>query len=99
MEECGFQFNPYDPCVTNKMINRKLQTVRFHVDDLMSSHVDKKVHDDFLKWLNDKYGEHGYVTTTRGNTHDYLGMTFGFGNSEVQLHMISYVKGMLENSQ
>ena len=47
LEEHGFQFNPYDPCVANKMINGKLQTVRFHVDDLMSHHVDKKVNDDF----------------------------------------------------
>ena len=49
LEEHGFQFNPYDSCVANKMINGKLQTIRFHVDDLMRSHVDKKINDDFLK--------------------------------------------------
>ena len=51
LEEHWFQFNPYDSCVANKMINGKLQTVRFHVDDLMSSHVDKKVNDDFFKMV------------------------------------------------
>ena len=52
----------------------------------------------FLKWLNDKYGEHGDVSATRGNTHDYLGMTFEFGSGEVHANMINYVKGMLEES-
>ena len=43
LEDIGFVFNPYDPCVANRIISSKQQTVRFHVDDLMSSHVDKKV--------------------------------------------------------
>jgi hypothetical protein len=43
--------NPYDPCVANRMIGGKQQTVTWHVDDLMSSHVNKKVNDDFLEWL------------------------------------------------
>ena len=49
LEEHGFQFNPYDPCVENRMIKGSLQMVRFHVDYLMSSHKDKKVNDEFLK--------------------------------------------------
>ena len=40
--EFGFKFNPYEPCVGNKIVDAKQQTVRFHVDDLMSSHVDPK---------------------------------------------------------
>ena len=39
----GFEFNPYDPCVCNCLVNGKQHTVRFHVDDLMSSHKDKRV--------------------------------------------------------
>ena len=35
-EDEGFIFNPYDPCIANKMVNGKQQTIRFHVDDLMS---------------------------------------------------------------
>jgi hypothetical protein len=42
-------FNPYDPCVANKMIDGKQHTVRFHVDDLKSFHVNSKVNDEFLK--------------------------------------------------
>jgi hypothetical protein len=78
LEQQEFVFNPYDPCVANKMINSKQHTVRFHVDDLMSSHVDSKVNDKFEVWLNKMYGAHGKVKTTRGKIHDYLGMVFDF---------------------
>ena len=40
LEEIGFEFNPYDPCVANRIEKEKQQTVQFHVDDLKSSHVD-----------------------------------------------------------
>ena len=52
--------------------------MKYHVDDLMGSHVDPKVNDEFLKWLNEMYGHFGEVKATRGPIHDYLGMTFDF---------------------
>ena len=78
LEEIGFEFNPCDPCVANGEVNGKQQTIGFHVDDLMSSHVDSKVNDKFLKWLNEKHGNCGEVTATRGKKHDYLGMDIEF---------------------
>ena len=42
LEEHGFQFNQYDPCVANKMINGNLHIVRFHFDDLMISHFESE---------------------------------------------------------
>jgi hypothetical protein len=48
------------------MVNGKQHTVRFHVDDLMSSHVDSKVNDEFERWLNKMYGTHGAVKVTQG---------------------------------
>ena len=47
LESIGFEFNPYDPCVANRVVENKQQTVRFHVDDILSSHMNKKVNDDF----------------------------------------------------
>jgi hypothetical protein len=35
----GFAINPYDPCVTNKMIDRKQCTVMWHVYNLKISHM------------------------------------------------------------
>ena len=43
LESWGFEINPYDFCVANKMINGKWCTVMWHVDDLMISHVDSDV--------------------------------------------------------
>ena len=55
LEDYGFTFNDYDPCVVNKVVNGKMLTIRYHVDDIMSSHVDSKVNDEFLMWLNKMY--------------------------------------------
>ena len=76
LEENGYIFNNYDLCVANKTIRGNQMTVRFHVDDCMSSHVEKKANDELLEWLNDMYGKHGEVKAVRGTVHDYLGMTF-----------------------
>ena len=50
LESIGFKFNPYNPCVANCIINGKQHTVCWHVDDIKSSHVDKKVQDEFKDW-------------------------------------------------
>ena len=55
LENIGFKFNDYDPCIDNHMVNGNQHTVRFHVDDLLSSHVDPKVNDKFAKWLEKMY--------------------------------------------
>ena len=44
----------------------------------MSTHIHPAVNDEFLKFLNHKYGTHAEVKATRGGTHDYLGMTLIF---------------------
>ncbi len=98
LEDQGYKFNPYEPCVANKLIQGHNHTVRFHVDDLMASHLLKKVNDKFLKWLNKMYGGYGAVKATRGKIHDYLGMTFDFSaKGEVHVDMIDYVENMIDD--
>lgn len=97
LEKVGFEFNPYDPCVCNRKVRGSQQTVRFHVDDLMSSHESPKVNDEFLKWLNKMYGQHGPVQATRGKKHDYLGMEFDFSEkNKVTIDIIIYIDSMIE---
>ena len=97
LESVGFVFNFYDACVCNRMVDGKQQTVRFHVDDLWSSHMDSKVNDDFLEWLNSKYGKYGPVKATRGKVHDYLGMNFGLSvPGKVIVDQIPYVQKILD---
>ena len=50
LETLDFVFNPYDACVANRLKNNNQHTIRFHVDDILSSHVDAKVNDKFAKW-------------------------------------------------
>jgi hypothetical protein len=52
IESIGFEVNSYDPCVANHILNG---TVSWHIDDLKSSHVDRKVNDQFLEWLKRTY--------------------------------------------
>jgi hypothetical protein len=98
LEEIGFEFNPYDPCVANREVKKKQHTVKFHVDDLMSSHVDPTVNDQFEVWLNEKYGNYGQVKSVRGKIHDYLGMRFDFSeDKQVKLDMIEYIGSMIDD--
>ena len=98
LEGIGFVFNSYDPCVCNRMIGGKQHTVRFHVDDLMSSHVDPKVNDEFLIWLNKMYGDLTEVKCTRGPIHDFLGVVYDFSQpGKVMVDMIDYVQLMLDD--
>ena len=97
LEEHGFKFNKYDPCVANKMVRGKQQTIRFHVDNLMSSHEDKQVNDEFEKWLQNKYGKFGAVKAHRGKSHEYLGMKFSYEkDGTVNIDMMDYVTEILE---
>ena len=42
LEACGSEVNPHDTCGANKMVDRKQLTIRWHVDNLMASHVFTK---------------------------------------------------------
>ena len=63
LEEIGFKFNDYDACVANRTVKGRQHTIRYHVDDLLSSHEQKEVNDDFLTWLQSIFGKHKPVTS------------------------------------
>ena len=95
-EELGFELNPYDPCVANKMINGKQCTVVWHVDDLKMSHVQQEVLDEIIGKLTNKYGNEKGLTVQRGKKHEYLGMTIEYTNDrKVKFTMTDYVDGLL----
>jgi hypothetical protein len=52
LEAAGFKFNLYGPCIPSRKVNGSTHTIKFHVDDLKSSHIDPSVNDHFLAWLN-----------------------------------------------
>jgi hypothetical protein len=98
LEDNGFIFNPYNPCVANKEVQGLQQTIVFHVDDLKSSHKSKLVNNKFEKWLSSMYGKHGSVTATCGQVHDYLRMELDSRKQgELKINMTKYVENMLND--
>jgi len=94
--EWGFQANPYDSCVMNKMVNGKQLTVAWHVDDLKISHVDCTAVDHFINQVDEAFGKEAPLSRSRGKVHDYLGMVLDFSKpGELSVTMIDYIKMVL----
>jgi hypothetical protein len=93
----GFEINPYDPCVANKMINGKQLTICWHVDDLLAGHDDPKVVSRFMRWLSQRYDtKDKKLSVTRGPRHNYLGMSIDFTtNGTVTFYMIPYISKII----
>jgi hypothetical protein len=94
--EIGFELNPYDPCVANKIVNGSQMTVCWHVDDFKVSHKDPSQVSGFMTWIEKMYGAIGKVKITRGKIHEYLGMTLDYSRpGKVIVDMSDYVKSMI----
>ena len=92
----GFEVNPYDPCVANKMINGTQITVTWHVDDLKISHKESDEVTKFLSELGKVFGNK--LTIHRGKIHLYLGMHFDYGTKgTVKISMIPYTNQIIED--
>jgi hypothetical protein len=53
----GFQINPYNPCIVNKMVDGLQMTIRWHVDDLMISHLKHEEIMQVVQQIKDIYGD------------------------------------------
>jgi hypothetical protein len=90
----GFELNPYDPCVVNKIIKGSQCTITWHVDDIKMSHKDPKEVTKVIDWPKGIYGDNMHVS--RGLVRDYLGMTLDYTTKgEVKVTMVDYLKGVL----
>jgi hypothetical protein len=91
----GFEINPYDPCVVNKRVNRTQMTIRWHVDDLMISHLSQDEIMKVVQGIKDIYGEN--LTEAVGTAHDYLEMTFDYSfTKEVMINMWDYLRKVIK---
>ena len=68
LESIGFTVNPYDICVANRNVGRHQQTVTWHVDDVIISHLSKQANKGFIEWCEMKYCSNlnGHLKVTRG---------------------------------
>jgi hypothetical protein len=95
LQEMGFEINPYDPCVANKTVNGTQMTIRWHVDDLMISHLSQDEIMKVVQGIKDIYGE--ILSETVGTMHDYLGMTFDYSfTKEVRINMWDYIRKVIK---
>jgi hypothetical protein len=95
LKKMGFEINPYDPCVANNMVNGTQMMIRWHVDDLMMSHVSRDEIMKIVQEIKHIYGEN--LTKNIGKVHDYLGMTFDFSfTKEVGVNMWDYLRKVIK---
>ena len=78
LESIGFEFNKHDACVASREVRKVQQTIWFHVNGVLSSHVNSRVNDNFGAWCQKKYGTLKKVKIHRGKIHQFLGMTLDF---------------------
>lgn len=83
LTDIGFEINPCNPCVANKIIDGKQITICYHVDDCKLSHHKTKTNNDMIEWLCGEYKQmfkdgSGKMTVSRGKVHKYLGMTLDY---------------------
>ena len=98
LQDMGFDINPYDRCVANKMINGSQCTIVFYVDDNKVSHKDPQVVTDVLNIISEHFGE---LSISRGNKHDFLGMNIELRDQKVFVDMQEQVQEAINwgNSQ
>jgi hypothetical protein len=98
----GFEFNPYDPCVANKIVKGSQMTITFHVDNCKLSHKLAKQMDKMIQWLREEYESifedgSGQMSVSRGKVHTYLGMTLDYTTpGKVEIRMIEYITEILD---
>jgi Reverse transcriptase (RNA-dependent DNA polymerase)/Zinc knuckle len=95
--DMGFQLNPYDACVANKMIIGTQCTIVWYVDDNKISHISPAVVSDVIEKIEEKFGK---MTVTRGDTHVFLGMNFTFnGDGTATISMKNYLEEAIIESK
>ena len=64
--ERGYKTNPYDWCVSNKMVQSIQFTVLWHVDDLKISHLSQEVLEEKSGLINNEFDQEDPLTINRG---------------------------------
>ena len=67
----GFELNPYERCVADKMMNSKQCSLVCNVDNNKVSHMEAKVVEYSINYLKNSFGE---LVVTGGNNHTFLGI-------------------------
>jgi hypothetical protein len=102
LKSYGFEYNPYDSCVANKIVEGETLTICHHVDDCKISHVSTKAVDATISLLKADFeiifeDGSGAMQVHRGKTHVYVGMTLDYTYAgQVRITMIKHVDDIIE---
>ena len=97
----GFEINPYDMCVANKVIDGLQMTIFFHVDECKLSHCERKANDSMIKSLCQEYESifedgSGKISVIQGNVCEYLGMNLYYTvRGQLSITMLSYIEEII----
>ena len=96
LENMAFKINPYNPCVSNKMVNGHQMTIFWHVDDLKVSHKYENAVTALAEKLAELYGPK--TTVSRGKVHEYLGMNIDWDSvpGTMIVSIIKYLHNLIE---
>jgi hypothetical protein len=90
----GYEQNPYEECIFNKIVRGKQLTIALFVDDMMATCEDAQAIADDVTTLRARYKE---VALHEGVQHSYLGINFDFSTpGSVKLTMGGYIDETLE---
>ena len=95
--DMGFEINPYDRCVANKLIEGKQCTILWHVDDIKVSHCSARVVTGVVNEIQEEYGKEAPLTVSHGKKHDYLRMVIDHSrDGAVIITMLDFISNMLK---
>lgn len=99
VEDLGSELNPYDVYVANKVINSKVYTILWWVDDIKLLHVDTNVVTGILHKVKIRFGtvKDILIIETREKIYDYLGMMINCSvPNEVKFTMYRYINYLVK---
>ena len=91
----GFELNPCDLCVVNKVIDGTRCTIVWYVDDTKISHKKPEVVKSLIKELESKFSKMSSIS--HGPEYDFLGIKLKFEDKKVQIDMRTHLKKAVED--
>ena len=95
LQNMGFESNPDDLCVMNKMVGDDQFTIVLHVDDLKLSFANAEGIKEVLAELEKEYGK---LDVQRGKVLEYLGLTLDYSTDGVcKVGALPYIDKAIES--
>ena len=91
----GFEINLYDRCITNKIVNNNQMTVLWHINNLKTSHIEKKMLEKCVEFLRTIYNNNkiGKIVINKEPVHDFVGMKLDYSVPRKSIvDMMEYIK-------